>query len=43
MDIHKSALPFVILQVIMLFLVIAFPQTVRWLVDLAAAVPAIAP
>jgi tripartite ATP-independent transporter DctM subunit len=42
-DIHKSALPFVVLQVIMLFLVMAFPQTVRWLVDLAAAVPAIAP
>jgi tripartite ATP-independent transporter DctM subunit len=35
MDIHKSALPFVVLQVIMLFLVMAFPQTVRWLVDLA--------
>jgi tripartite ATP-independent transporter DctM subunit len=35
MDIHKSALPFVVLQVIMLFLIMAFPQTVRWLVDLA--------
>ncbi len=42
-DIHKSALPFVVLQVIMLFLVMAFPQTVRWLVDLAAVQPAIAP
>jgi tripartite ATP-independent transporter DctM subunit len=41
-DIHKSALPFVVLQVIMLFLVMAFPQTVRWLVDLAVQ-PAIAP
>jgi tripartite ATP-independent transporter DctM subunit len=43
MDIHKSALPFVVLQVIMLFLVMAFPQTVRWLVDLAVQQPAIAP
>jgi tripartite ATP-independent transporter DctM subunit len=42
-DIHKSALPFVVLQVIMLFLVMAFPQTVRWLVDLAVQQPAIAP
>ncbi|HEY9663684.1 MAG TPA: TRAP transporter large permease subunit, partial [Allocoleopsis sp.] len=32
-DIHKSAIPFMVLQVIVLFIVIAFPQTVRWLVD----------
>lgn len=35
-DIHKSALPFVVLQVVMLLIVMAFPQTVRWLVNLAA-------
>ncbi len=35
-DIHKGALPFVALQFLMLLIVIAFPQTVRWLVDLAS-------
>ena len=35
-DIHRSAIPFMALQFVMLVLVIAFPQTVRWLVDLAA-------
>lgn len=35
-DIHKSALPFMVLQVVVLLLVISFPQTVRWLVDLSA-------
>ena len=35
-DIHKSALPFMVLQVLVLLLVISFPQTVRWLVDLSA-------
>jgi tripartite ATP-independent transporter DctM subunit len=34
-DIHKSALPFMILQAIVLILVIAFPQTVSWLVNLS--------
>ena len=35
-DIHRSALPFMAIQFAMLIIVIAFPQTVRWLVDLAA-------
>lgn len=35
LDIHKSALPFMVLQVVVLVLVIVFPQTVRWLVDRA--------
>jgi tripartite ATP-independent transporter DctM subunit len=35
-DIHKSAIPFMVLQVMVLLLVMAFPQTVRWLVDLSA-------
>lgn len=34
-DIHKSAIPFMVLQVIVLILVIVYPQTVRWLVDLS--------
>jgi tripartite ATP-independent transporter DctM subunit len=34
-EIHKSALPFMLLQLIVLLLVIAFPQTVRWLVNLS--------
>ncbi|NJO80470.1 MAG: TRAP transporter large permease subunit [Cyanobacteria bacterium RM1_2_2] len=34
-EIHKSALPFMALQVVVLILVIAFPQTVRWLIDLS--------
>jgi tripartite ATP-independent transporter DctM subunit len=34
-DIHKSAIPFMILQAIVLILVIAFPQTVSWLVNLS--------
>jgi tripartite ATP-independent transporter DctM subunit len=33
LEIHKSAIPFMVLQVIVLIVVIAFPQTVRWLVD----------
>ena len=32
-DIHKSAIPFMVLQFIVLVLVIVFPQTVRWLID----------
>lgn len=35
-QIHKSAVPFMVLQTVVLVLVIAFPQTVRWLVDLSA-------
>jgi tripartite ATP-independent transporter DctM subunit len=38
-DIHKSAIPFMALQVVVLLLVIAFPQTVRWLVELSSASP----
>lgn len=34
--IHKSAIPFMVLQFIVLILVIAFPQTVSWLVNLSA-------
>ncbi len=35
-DIHKGALPFIVLQVVALLIVIFFPQTVTWLIDLAA-------
>ncbi|MCC6457459.1 MAG: TRAP transporter large permease subunit [Caldilineaceae bacterium] len=35
-EIHKSAVPFMVIQAIVLVIVIAFPQTVRWLVDLSA-------
>ncbi|OWY64191.1 hypothetical protein B7486_48680, partial [cyanobacterium TDX16] len=35
-DIHKSAIPFMALQVVVLLLVMLFPQTVRWLVELSA-------
>ena len=38
-DIHKGALPFMLLQFAVLITVTAFPQTVRWLVDLAAKNP----
>jgi tripartite ATP-independent transporter DctM subunit len=34
-DIHRSALPFIVLQVIILLIVIMYPETVRWLVDLS--------
>lgn len=36
-DIHRSALPFVGIQLVVLILVMVFPQTVRWLIDLSAA------
>jgi len=36
-DIHMGAFPFMGLQLIGLILVAAFPVTVTWLVDLAAA------
>jgi tripartite ATP-independent transporter DctM subunit len=35
-DIHRSAIPFVVIQLVVLVLVILFPQTVRWLIDLSA-------
>lgn len=35
LDIHRSALPFMALQVVVLLIVIAFPQTVQWLVNLS--------
>lgn len=35
-DIHKGALPFIALQVVVLFLVILFPGTVTWLVQRVA-------
>jgi tripartite ATP-independent transporter DctM subunit len=35
-DIHKSAIPFMVLQFIVLLIVINFPQTVRWLIDISA-------
>ncbi len=35
-DIHKGALPFMVLQGVALILVIVFPQTVTWLVSAAA-------
>ncbi len=34
-DIHKGALPFMVLQGVALLIVIAFPQTVNWLVNAA--------
>jgi tripartite ATP-independent transporter DctM subunit len=37
LEIHKSAIPFMILQFIVLVIVIIFPQTVRWLIDLSSA------
>jgi tripartite ATP-independent transporter DctM subunit len=36
LDIHKSAIPFMILQFIVLMIVIICPQTVRWLIDLSS-------
>lgn len=36
-DIHKGALPFMGLQAVALIVVIAFPQTVRWLIEVANA------
>ncbi len=36
-DIHRGVLPFMVLQLIVLLLVIAFPQTVTWLVTRAGA------
>ncbi len=36
LDIHKSAIPFMILQFIVLVIVMLFPQTVRFLIDISA-------
>jgi TRAP-type mannitol/chloroaromatic compound transport system permease large subunit len=36
-DIHKGAIPFMGLQAVALLIVIAFPQTVRWLIEVANA------
>jgi TRAP-type mannitol/chloroaromatic compound transport system permease large subunit len=36
-DIHKGALPFMVLQGIALIIVILFPQTVNWLIQAANA------
>ncbi|MBX3012914.1 MAG: TRAP transporter large permease subunit [Caldilineaceae bacterium] len=36
LDIHRGALPFMFIQIAVLILVIIFPQTVNWLVDLSA-------
>ena len=35
-DIHKSAIPFMVLQAAVLVVVALFPQTVRWLIDISA-------
>jgi TRAP-type mannitol/chloroaromatic compound transport system permease large subunit len=34
-DIHRSALPFMVIQAVVLMIVALRPETVRWLVDLA--------
>jgi tripartite ATP-independent transporter DctM subunit len=34
-EIHRSAVPFMVLQLIVLTLVIIFPETVRWLVEIS--------
>jgi len=36
LDIHKGALPFMVLQGVALLIVMFFPQTVQWLVNAAA-------
>jgi len=38
-DIHKGAIPFMMLQVVGLIIVLLFPQTVTWLVNLSAGTP----
>jgi tripartite ATP-independent transporter DctM subunit len=40
-DIHKSAIPFMVLQALVLLLVILFPQTVRWLIQFSAVQPTV--
>lgn len=34
-DIHRSAIPYVVIQLVMLAVIIAFPETVNWLVRIA--------
>jgi TRAP-type mannitol/chloroaromatic compound transport system permease large subunit len=36
LDIHKSAFPFMVLQFIVLVIVMLFPETVRFLIDISA-------
>ncbi|BAU66316.1 TRAP dicarboxylate transporter, DctM subunit [Stanieria sp. NIES-3757] len=36
-EIHRSAIPFMVLQFIVLMIVIVFPQTVRWLIDVSVS------
>jgi tripartite ATP-independent transporter DctM subunit len=36
LDIHKSAFPFMLLQIIVLVIVMLFPETVRFLIDISA-------
>ncbi|MCB0162625.1 MAG: TRAP transporter large permease subunit [Anaerolineae bacterium] len=35
LDIHKSAFPFMAIQLIILIIVVLFPQTVSWLIDIS--------
>jgi TRAP-type mannitol/chloroaromatic compound transport system permease large subunit len=35
-DIHRGAVPFIVVQLIVLLIVAFFPETVRWLITLAA-------
>jgi tripartite ATP-independent transporter DctM subunit len=37
LEIHRSAIPFMVLQFIVLLIVIVFPQTVRWLIEFSSA------
>jgi tripartite ATP-independent transporter DctM subunit len=38
-DIHQGAIPFIALQFLLLLIVMAFPQTVTWLVSISSKVP----
>jgi tripartite ATP-independent transporter DctM subunit len=38
-DIHRSAIPFVVIQLVVLLIVIFFPETVTWLVELSRRTP----
>lgn len=38
-DIHKGALPFIVLQLIAMLIVIFVPETVTWLIDISAQTP----
>lgn len=35
-DVHRSALPFMVIQIVVLLIVIIFPETVTWLIDVSA-------